>query len=210
MANRCEHVVARNVAELREERRWSQVELARRMAASGLGWTPNRAAQIESLRGTVNMVEVLGLCWTFQVPLSRLLAGDDTIELPGGHTVPLADLRAGLGGRGAQHYVDSEAEGRTREEELRRVAANLGLSASVLHSLATHHFGRGFVDEREDRVGDMTGIPKRSAATLRGHATRQILTELTDVIEKTGIAGVERIHQRRIANELRNGSRAAS
>ena len=76
---RLEHVVARNAAQLRRDRGWTQLDLAREMADVGLGWTPGRAQQVESLAGTLTLPEVLGLCWVLRVPIADLLDGDDHV-----------------------------------------------------------------------------------------------------------------------------------
>lgn len=101
MVSRLEHVIARNMAEMRLERGWTQADLARRVSAFGLRWTPNRVTQLETLRRPVSLFEITALAWTFAVPLPRLLGGDDLVKLPAGGTVPLSRFRAAFAGQEA-------------------------------------------------------------------------------------------------------------
>ena len=90
---RLEHVIARNVAELRRERGWTQIDLAAHMRKVGLTWQTNRVAQIETLRRPVSIIEVYGLCRVLKVPMDRLLTGADEITTPSGSVLPLVDIR---------------------------------------------------------------------------------------------------------------------
>src|SRR4051794_26221662 len=76
-----DHVIARNVRELLDERGISHGRLAAWMRALGLDWTTNRVAQTVTLRRSTTLMELAGLCNVLKVPLDRLLAGDDKISL---------------------------------------------------------------------------------------------------------------------------------
>jgi hypothetical protein len=92
-----EEVIARSVSELRHQREWTQSDLAHRMKAAGTNWTANRVAQIETLRGKVNLYDVVALTWVFEVPLDRLLAGEDFVDFPNETGfLPLANVRSFL------------------------------------------------------------------------------------------------------------------
>src|SRR4051812_29157652 len=87
------------MAGLRNEREWTQGDLAWRMKAMGCNWSANRVTQLETLRAKISLFEVVALAWVFEVPLDRLLPGNDSIEFPNGEgTVPLAHIRAALAG----------------------------------------------------------------------------------------------------------------
>ena len=184
MGTRLEHVIARNVAELRTEHGWTQAELAREMHDWGFTWATNRVAQLETLRRPVSLLEVIGLAMVFDLPVERLLDGDDKIALPDGREFPLAWLRkAVIEGQpktrfsifSPQHHLAVEAE----YQELRRMATKLGLSAPEdLDALARKVFGQPFHSEREARLGDVAGLSKRSAQTKRGHVSRALLAEV--------------------------------
>lgn len=96
---RLEHVMARNAAELRQERGWTQRDLAMGMTVHGYRWTSNRATQVETLRRALSLDEMAALCGVFEVPLDRLLAGphSELVDLPmPGHRTTLGAIRAAL------------------------------------------------------------------------------------------------------------------
>jgi hypothetical protein len=159
---RLEHVVARNTAQLRRNRGWTQLDLAREMAKVGLGWTPGRAQQVESLAGTLTLPEVLGLCWVLHVPIADLLDGDDQVGVPGSaRTFPLHQFRDALTGHGAIRQPDRRAENAAAVEEVRAKAAKLGLSTDVFIELCQQRFGHSFRTERDQRAGDLSKLSPR-------------------------------------------------
>lgn len=184
-----DHLIARNMAELRNDRGWTQPDLAWRMKTMGMPWTPNRITQIETLRRSVSLLEVSALAWVFEVPVTRLLAGDDDIEMPDEKTVvPLAQIRAALSGDAsvqgrvrAALYVD-----RSNVEELRKIAKSLDIEPQVLDWLAREMFGRPFTDERDLRLGDVSDLPQRSAQTKRGHVSRALGSEIREYLDREG------------------------
>jgi transcriptional regulator with XRE-family HTH domain len=194
VATRLEHVIARNLIDLRQARDWTQRDLAAAMSANGFLWSANRVTQIETLRRALSLVEIASLCWLFEVPLDDLLAGpdDEAIELavPDRPTT-LGDLRAALRGE-AKALVDTRHDEWQRQvqrdetaaarDEMRRLGQKLGLSGEQLNELSIRVYDRRFLDEREARAGDLTGATKRSAQTSRGHASRSMLAELGAVI----------------------------
>jgi len=185
---RLEHAVARNIAELRRDRGWTQLDLAREMADVGLGWTPGRAQQVESLAGTLTLPEVLGLCWALEVPLADLLAGDDHIALPGSaRTFPLRQFRDALTGHGAIRQPDRRAENAAAVEEVRAKAAKLGLGPDVFIEVCQQRFGHSFRTERDQRAGDLSKLSPRSAQVKRGHAARAVLSDLREHIATRAI-----------------------
>jgi hypothetical protein len=195
MGSRLEHVIARNVIELRAERRpaWlpnsapgagsTQTDLAEAMRRVGFRWQANRVAQIETLRRPVALLEVVGLSRAFGVPVSRLLSGEDEIDLPTGITVPLAAIRAALAGEPVSSDDWQVAERRNAaRDELRKVAKRLDLDWQDLSILSMAMWRRSFFAERESRLGDVSGMSKRSAQTKRGHVTRALLADIADFL----------------------------
>ena len=185
MGTRLEHVIARNVTELRAERELTQQDLAASMHDRGFRWQSNRVAQIETLRRPVSLLEVVGLSRVFNVPVSRLLEGEDKIDLPSGATWPLAEVRAALAGEietvsfaeAATWLLDDPAR-----DDLRKVAKSLGLDVKDLQALAFRLWGVPFHDEREKRLGDVSGLSKRSAQTKAGHVTRALLADIREYL----------------------------
>lgn len=181
---RLEHVIARNMAGLREERRWTQADLAWEMKKRGLNWTCNTVTQIETLRRPISLLAVAALCALFSVEMTRLLAGDEEILAPDGETaIPLDKLKDALRGEGTETaWPTSTRPG--FPEDVRRIAKTLGLNPDDLTRLAEETYGRSFIQERDARASDAMGL-SRSARTKRGHVTRSMIEELRDRIHET-------------------------
>jgi transcriptional regulator with XRE-family HTH domain len=187
MPSRLEHVVARNAVQLRRNRGWTQLDLARRMSEVGMAWTPGRAQQVESYAGTLSLTEVLALCWALNVPLADLLGGDDQITLPEpGRAVALSAFRDAIRGRGAIRQPNPKADDAADIEEVRIKATALALSPDVFIDLCQQRFGRTFRAERDRRAGDLSKLRPRSAQVKRGHAGRAVLADLRDHIAALG------------------------
>jgi hypothetical protein len=168
-----------------------------------MGWTPNRVAQVEALRRPVSLIEAAGLCAVFKVPFAELLAGDGLVELPGASSdmpvpfVTLASVRDALaegaplvGAMGQQPLQPLDDEGvealygehgvifTATPDEDRKAAARLGVDAYTVRAAAERLWGRSLAQERDVRIGDLAGLPKRSAQAKRGNVTRGLLAEL--------------------------------
>lgn len=64
------------------------------------------------------------------------------------------------------------------------MAGSLGISVNELDAMAYRLWGRSFWAEKEARVGDVSGLSKRSAQTKRGHSTRSMITDLREWMEQ--------------------------
>jgi transcriptional regulator with XRE-family HTH domain len=202
MGPRIEHVIARNVAELRAQQDATQHDLAERMRVAGFGWQSNRVAQIETLRRPVSLLEVVGLSRVFGVTVARLLAGDDEIELPSGKTMPLLAVRDALltEPEALPDLTPDESERRSAgHDDLRKLAKSLDLDVNDLQVLSYRMWGWGFWYERARRLGDVSGLNKRSAQTKRGHITRQIIKDarmwLDEHPEELTPEALEKLHE---------------
>ena len=193
-------VIARNIAALRAARGWTQQDLAAEMAGTGMAWSGNRVAQVETLRSPVSVVELMALCWVFETDLARFFEGEEKITMAvEGYEVDLSvfrEITRGHAGKLRQERLVQDEGNRLRSErraeEMRKLDGRLGLEWWELDSLAYVSFGHDFISERERRVGDLHELSKRSAQTKRGHATRTILTELGSLIAVRGLAAVKR------------------
>jgi transcriptional regulator with XRE-family HTH domain len=194
VADTVEDVVARNLRRLRTARGWTQSDLALRMRGAGFAnWRANRVTQVETQRRAVSLAELLMLSWVLGEPLARFVDGAGDVELPGGQAVALKDVQAivagDITGTGEPPRVSPGAPA----DELRRIARQLDLPVDVLEFLARSLYGHGFMEERDARTGDVTGMDKRSAQTKRGLATRTIAAELAGFLRGEGAR--ERLHQ---------------
>src|SRR5450759_1906816 len=139
------------------------------------------------------MLEAIGLAMVFALTVEQLLAGDDKIALPAARYFTLVFLPEALANGQpktrfftAQDYLEGEAD----YQELRKMATKLGLSSPEdLDALARTLFGQAFHTEREARLGDVSGLSKRSAQTKRGHVSRALLAD----VEKYLGEGQERL-----------------
>lgn len=184
-----EAIIARAMAELRLERGWTQADLAWRMSGMGVKWAPNRVSQLESLRRPISLFEVAALSWVFEVPVTRLLPGEQAVEAPDSQTiVPLAHIRAALTGDVTVQLSAREAGERQKsyDEEIRRIAKGLDVEPRILEWLSHELYGKAFIDERETRLGDVSDLSKHSARTKRGHVTRTLTAEIQEHIECDG------------------------
>jgi transcriptional regulator with XRE-family HTH domain len=185
---RLEHVIARNLIELREEKGVTQSEVAATMRANGYSWQTNRVTQIETLRRPVSLLEVVGLSYVFLVPVSRLLAGEDDIELPDGSKMALPAVRDALAGVGESRVWTPSPEEmeqhNVNRDDLRKIAKRVGRPVEDVDQAAYRVFGQSLFAERDQRAGDLGGVAAASAQTKRGHVTRQLVTELRDYFSR--------------------------
>jgi len=184
-----EHLVARSMAELREERGWTQSDLAHQMKRFGVDWPLNRATQIETLRGKVTLYEVIALALVFEVPITRLFqGGGDDVEFPNGRgQIPLEKIRQVLEGQAVAITMDASEKPEDNEAELRRIAKKLGIPIPLLAYVSRRMWGHAYIVERDIRVGDLCSLTPRSLQARRGWASRQLLQELTAYLERVGI-----------------------
>lgn len=177
--------MASNLRRFRTEAGWRQADLAGHMAATGLGWTPNRVAQVETLRRPLTLLELATLCALFRRPLTELLAGEEEVDLPaldtmGESTTSLAWIRGALaqGASGQIRPPGAAAVAHVATDETRKAAAKLGISTDRVEATAERLWGRSLRAERDYRAGDLSGMPSRSAQAKRGHVMRELLEEL--------------------------------
>jgi transcriptional regulator with XRE-family HTH domain len=178
-------VLARNLREVLERHEMRHADLAERMRVHGVGWSTNTVAQVLGRHRQVPIIELAALCSVFEVPLTELLSGDDQITV-GFHTLPLGAIRQVIDtGRmpripedqrtGVVIYLPSDEEAKA----MRRLRIDIG----TLTYAADRLFGTtDIVEERDRRAGDLSGLPKRSAQSKRGHAMRSVLDEIAEYI----------------------------
>ena len=177
-----DHVVARNLREVADVKKLRQVDVAMYATAVGLHWTANTVAQVLTLRRGLSLLEVPLVAAALGVPVGRLLEGDDAIALPSGDTMPLEDIRDALTSKRAGKSPVTHAPLMSTEDE-RKLANRLGISVARLQTIAGQMFGRTVTEERDSRVGDLSALPKRVAQAKRGHAMREVASEIEARIE---------------------------
>lgn len=197
-----DRVIGRRLYELRKERDWKQSDVQDMARRFGIEWARSTVSEIESGKKRSDRLEVLAvLCSMFGVTLEQLLDGDQEIEMS--RTWSLKELREGLRG---ELEPSSEVPGTQRiagdnPVEVRRMAGKLGVTDDELRRLVQAVYGKW---ERPIRLRDeLAGVEQDdispSAQAKRGHATRRIMREIAEAIEREGIdALTERGEQREV------------
>jgi len=208
-----DEAVGRCVRRLREERGWSQDELAGRLRLPT--WTRVQVSRVENGERGVSAEELLALAVVLSVPVVQLVPAGDDYELSvGERTVAAAAARellsdrvpkalerytAGLpmmpvfgpGGQFTRATVPEVVARMTpRAETVTKAARQLGGTALELEETAYRLWGHGLVRERDRRLAeqmqDADDAGSRRRQALRGHITRQLLAELRVAREEQG------------------------
>lgn len=200
-----DEVIGRQAAQLRKERGWKQSDVSDMASRFGVEWSQSMVSEIESGKRRSDRLEVLAvLCSMFDRPLVDLLQGDQEVMMSRPWT--MSEIREGLAG---ELPPSSEKPGTTRiggdnPVEVQRMARKLDMTEDQLRRLVQAIYGKW---ERPIRLRDeMAGVEQddtsRSAQAKRGHATRRILKEINEAVEREGMPalvemGVEREVDRR-------------
>lgn len=94
-----EQIAGRQLAWLREERGWSQAEVARRMEASGYHWHQTTAGRIESGKRPLRLNELVHLAAMFGVSPIRLIVPNVTPDRLSDDIKAVEDARSDIVGR---------------------------------------------------------------------------------------------------------------
>lgn len=202
-------VLGRTAQELRGDRKVELVARAARLA--GLNWGTGRIADLEAGRVSPTLPTLIALCWAFSdllerpVSLAELFAGEGTVTLMPGVTVPVRLLRGALQGQLADRPVVLQlaqsadkrrraAEGLPTREILRnprvqkversmleadyRMAHSVGLGVERAAAVMEALWGRSFTAERDHRAGPDANPQKR------GRISRELKAELQEAINR--------------------------
>jgi transcriptional regulator with XRE-family HTH domain len=94
-----EQIAGRQLALLREERGWSQSEVARRMEASGYNWHQTTVGRIESGKRPLRLNELVHLAAMFGVSPIRLIVPNVTPDRLSDDIKAVEDARSEIVGR---------------------------------------------------------------------------------------------------------------
>lgn len=200
-------VVGENLRRLRQERRWTQHELARHLQRNALGWRRNQVAAVEAgNRATMDYGTVLTLAAALGVEPAKLFAGDGHMFLTPGSVQSREGHRAVLAGTSAAdlpldqtvriidpsslqlRHEDAMAQaGRDSDEAL---AKRLGAPTARVMATARELFdGLTLTQERDRRVdvlaeeaGEEMSIGEKQAH--RGHITRELSALIEAALKK--------------------------
>lgn len=184
-----DEVIADNVRRLREQLGWRQADLAEAMHLRA-GWSTSTVSWVESLRRRVDAAELVWLCDALGVSVDELLAapGSTRVSMSGGLPVPLALLRRTATRGGAVAKPVQTPDAALVHDDERRAAARLGITADEFRAVMVAQFGRSLAGERDRRLGDVSMLSPRSVQAKRGHATRTIISEVSEMLNEVGLA----------------------
>lgn len=169
-------VIAENMRRIRQVNGWNQGDLAEAMAS--VGWTPTTVTFIETGRRQVKATELIRLCVVLGVKPEDFLAGEGIYSFSADSHLHagLEETRAALR-RPRKAVVLDPSNDAVRDEE-RKMAKRLGMTGDLLRSLVQDVYGRSLTEERDSRLGDVSGLAARSVQAKRGRISTQITKEL--------------------------------
>jgi transcriptional regulator with XRE-family HTH domain len=193
-----EEAIAATLRQLRQERGWSQEQVASQAREFGLDWTRVAVHNIETRKRHVSLGEFVVLPLIYEESLADLVSRSDGPYVMGGDLVLEArDVRALLrGGAGVKPRLSRRAEvsplGQPGDRLVRAVAMGsaernaarrLRWTPEQVAELAILLWGHGLTEERE-RLLSQRDVAEEAARTVRGHLTRQLLAELQQAMER--------------------------
>ncbi|MFC6422333.1 helix-turn-helix transcriptional regulator [Ornithinimicrobium tianjinense] len=199
-------LVGRNVARLRAERRWTQIELRERWVQVGLAWPRPKLSALESgRRDAVSLGELVLMAIAFQEPLTELVRydgpGDREIALSPASSQVTAEALASLFGgsppTGAEVLVFGPEEGDASLVKLGtpvqadvELAVRLGVPPQEVIQTAMRLFsGNSLHQERDARAESLLELKGSDAdpRAYRGHVTRELSAQVEKSLRDRGI-----------------------
>jgi len=168
-----------------------QEDAAARARAHGLStWIRGTVAQAEVGARRLTLEEVLLLSLAYKTTPAALIVGEDDelVELAVQARVPAGTLRALLSGQAVATNGPPGAAAAEREldgigDAERHAARRLGVPAEQVARAAVALWGRPLSEERDRRLADPPpDLSARRLQALRGHVTRDLMSELQPVL----------------------------
>ncbi|MET7395957.1 helix-turn-helix transcriptional regulator [Dactylosporangium sp. NPDC005572] len=175
-----------------------QEDVAKRLRELGLtSWLRGTVAQVEVGARRLTLQEFFLLALVYETTPAALVGGEDEelVALTTTTAMRAGDLRSLLSGQvvatdrlrpetgiGTTRATLSHAVGQPTSPEVgeaeRYVARRLRKSVEEINAAAVERWGRSLSEERDRRLDVHTGVSARRLQALRGHVTRELLTEL--------------------------------
>lgn len=181
-------LLAANIRRIRTDLGWRQADLAEHMHPYA-GWNSSTVAWVENGRRAISGAEVYWLCVVLGVGADELMKGSRRVVRSDGLAIASVWVRRAAMAQGFPARRTSPEDATARDDE-RKAAARLGVTPEVFRVLIYMTFGRHLDQERNRRIGDVTGLSPRTIQAKRGHATRAIVAELSALIDEHGIEAV--------------------
>jgi transcriptional regulator with XRE-family HTH domain len=187
--------VAEAVKAARKERSWRQKDVLDTARRYGAEWSDNAVSEIESGRRRADTADDLAvLCLVFGVGLEKLL-GAREFGLAGQRATAkdLIEAFEGTSERAPEVELPGTFQsGAESPVEVRRMADKLGVTVDELRVLVMAVYGEGSfpLSTRDELAKVDQSDTSRTAQAKRGHATRQLIKEITEAIEREGADAV--------------------
>ena len=193
-------VIGSNLRRVRGERGWLQDDVARRVRAVGVPWSPPVVAAIEAGTREIHFAELVLAVAALDIDLADLFAGDGRARVVGDVAVELSTFWTAVQSReGGRELIQAVRDQRRRvegslEADLAergligeaeyRAGRQLSVTPEVVVQYSLRLYDRVLSQERDARVRAKYGaeLAARSLQAARGHVMRSLLTELAEVI----------------------------
>jgi len=186
---------------MREQHGWRQEDVAARARAAGLNWKSDNVQAIERGHRFLSVEELFVLPALFDVTLPELFAdGDDDrlLEIGDECTATAMQLRQSLSGSWTPPLRDDTDDAVAGLAE-RKAARKFDVEPETIMRLSQRLWGRSLAAERDVRVAEyheletdwneaagtlgLRRMPARSLQAVRGHITRELLSELEPKVD---------------------------
>lgn len=178
-------VIAKGAAAVRRRKRWTQEEAARAYRARGLTtWRTSTVGSLEAGLRRPGLDDVVLMCAALGTTLDGLILaadpdGERLVELAPGITMRTRAIRDRLKpGSPGRLVTVPLGTGSVPSEAEQHAARRLGTTPAEVCRAAVALWSRSFDEERDGRVGNVSGMEPRSKQARRGHAAREMLNEI--------------------------------
>jgi transcriptional regulator with XRE-family HTH domain len=186
-------VIGKGAAAIRRRKGWTQEQAARAYRNEGLTtWRTGTVGSLEAGLRRPGIDDVLRMCAALGTTLDGLIqaadeGGECMVELAPGVTASTRAIRDRLRPGDAPHPIppSGTADAMPTESE-RHAARRLGTSPAEVRRAALALWLRSFDEERDARIGDATAMDPRSRQARRGHAAREMLSEIAEAVVEFG------------------------
>jgi transcriptional regulator with XRE-family HTH domain len=172
-------VIGKGAAAIRRRKGWTQEQAARAYRNEGLTtWRTGTVGSLEAGLRRPGIDDVLRMCAALGTTLDGLIqaadeGGECMVELAPGVTASTRAIRDRLRPGDAPHPIP-------------HAARRLGTSPAEVRRAALALWLRSFDEERDARIGDATAMDPRSRQARRGHAAREMLSEIAEAVVEFG------------------------
>jgi transcriptional regulator with XRE-family HTH domain len=176
-------VIGGNLRQLRDRRSWTQDQVAKRVQAAGLPWTPDVVSDLEAgRREQVTVGELAALTWALGIDIASWFEGEGWIQISPHARVDRVGMRSLLHGQADAIFEVFEPLSVSLRPET-HAAKRLGVDVFDVLQAADQLWGRRLDEERDRRLGVIEAFGADQLRARRGRVTRTLLEELKEALE---------------------------